>query len=141
MKYLILSLVANLLVFGVLSAIGLNINILAAMMMILVIPITISGILFFKTNLDKTYIFLNILFIDFYYYIYNVHLMALPRFNSYIKSEMMELEDIDVLITSKDFGFDEILFYTLYLLLILIVLYYLKKQVKRQSLIMNKIRL
>ena len=29
--------------------------------------------------------------------------MALPRFNSYIKSEMMELEDIDVLITSKDF--------------------------------------
>ena len=54
MKYLILSLVANLLVFGVLSAIGLNINILAAMMMILVIPITISGILFFKTNLDKT---------------------------------------------------------------------------------------
>ncbi len=32
MKYLILSLVANLLVFGVLSAIGLNINILAAMM-------------------------------------------------------------------------------------------------------------
>ncbi|NFY60335.1 MSA protein, partial [Staphylococcus aureus] len=52
MKYLILSLVANLLVFGVLSAIGLNINILAAMMMILIIPITISGILFFKTNLD-----------------------------------------------------------------------------------------
>ncbi|HDY9726390.1 TPA: MSA protein, partial [Staphylococcus aureus] len=46
MKYLILSLVANLLVFGVLSAIGLNINILAAMMMILVIPITITGILF-----------------------------------------------------------------------------------------------
>ncbi|HHC9782273.1 TPA: sarA expression modulator MsaC, partial [Staphylococcus aureus] len=72
MKYLILSLVANLLVFGVLSAIGLNINILAAMMMILIIPITISGILFFKTNLDKTYIFFNILFIDFYYYIYNV---------------------------------------------------------------------
>lgn len=133
MKYLILSLVANLLVFGVLSAIGLNINILAAMMMILVIPITISGILFFKTNLDKTYIFFNILFIDFYYYTYNVHLMALPRFNSYIKSEMMELEDIDVLITSKDFGFDEILFYTLYLLLILIVLYYLKKQVKGKA--------
>lgn len=133
MKYLILSLVANLLVFGVLSAIGLNINILAAMMMILVIPITISGILFFKTNLDKTYIFFNILFIDFYYYIYNVHLMALPRFNSYIKSEMMELGDIDVLITSKDFGFDEILFYTLYLLLILIVLYYLKKQVKGKA--------
>ncbi|HDI7500560.1 TPA: MSA protein [Staphylococcus aureus] len=133
MKYLILSLVANLLVFGVLSAIGLNINILAAMMMILVIPITISGILFFKTNLDKTYIFFNILFIDFYYYIYNVHLMALPRFNSYIKSEMMELEDIDVLITSKDFGFDEILLYTLYLLLILIVLYYLKKQVKGKA--------
>ncbi|HDA2396630.1 TPA: MSA protein [Staphylococcus aureus] len=133
MKYLILSLVANLLVFGVLSAIGLNINILAAMMMILVIPITISGILFFKTNLDKTYIFFNILFIDFYYYIYHVHLMALPRFNSYIKSEMMELEDIDVLITSKDFGFDEILFYTLYLLLILIVLYYLKKQVKGKA--------
>ncbi|HEI1319033.1 TPA: MSA protein [Staphylococcus aureus] len=133
MKYLILSLVANLLVFGVLSAIGLNINILTAMMMILVIPITISGILFFKTNLDKTYIFFNILFIDFYYYIYNVHLMALPRFNSYIKSEMMELEDIDVLITSKDFGFDEILFYTLYLLLILIVLYYLKKQVKGKA--------
>ncbi|EOB7086218.1 sarA expression modulator MsaC [Staphylococcus aureus] len=133
MKYLILSLVANLLVFGVLCAIGLNINILAAMMMILVIPITISGILFFKTNLDKTYIFFNILFIDFYYYIYNVHLMALPRFNSYIKSEMMELEDIDVLITSKDFGFDEILFYTLYLLLILIVLYYLKKQVKGKA--------
>ncbi len=133
MKYLILSLVANLLVFGVLSAIGLNINILAAMMMILVIPITISGILFFKTNLDKTYIFFNILFIDFYYYIYNVHLMALPRFNSYIKSEMMELEDIDVLITSKDFGFDEILFCTLYLLLILIVLYYLKKQVKGKA--------
>lgn len=133
MKYLILSLVANLLVFGVLSAIGLNINILAAMMMILVIPITISGILFFKTNLDKTYIFFNILFIDFYYYIYNVHLMALPRFNSYIKSEMMELEDIDVLITSKYFGFDEILFYTLYLLLILIVLYYLKKQVKGKA--------
>ncbi|HCZ6651409.1 TPA: MSA protein [Staphylococcus aureus] len=133
MKYLILSLVANLLVFGVLYAIGLNINILAAMMMILVIPITISGILFFKTNLDKTYIFFNILFIDFYYYIYNVHLMALPRFNSYIKSEMMELEDIDVLITSKDFGFDEILFYTLYLLLILIVLYYLKKQVKGKA--------
>ncbi|HDH4577422.1 TPA: MSA protein, partial [Staphylococcus aureus] len=85
MKYLILSLVANLLVFGVLSSIGLNINILAAMMMILIIPITISGILFFKTNLDKTYIFFNILFIDFYYYIYNVHLMALPKFNSYIK--------------------------------------------------------
>ncbi|HDB3913533.1 TPA: MSA protein, partial [Staphylococcus aureus] len=83
MKYLILSLVANLLVFGVLSSIGLNINILAAMMMILIIPITISGILFFKTNLDKTYIFFNILFIDFYYYIYNVHLMALPKFNSY----------------------------------------------------------
>lgn len=39
MKYLILSLVANLLVFGVLSAIGLNINILAAMMMILVIQL------------------------------------------------------------------------------------------------------
>ncbi|NDQ17410.1 MSA protein [Staphylococcus aureus] len=133
MKYLILSLVANLLVFGVLSAIGLNNNILAAMMMILVIPITISGILFFKTNLDKTYIFFNILFIDFYYYIYNVHLMALPRFNSYIKAEMMELEHIDVLITSKDFGFDEILFFTLYLLLILIILYYLKKQVKSKS--------
>ena len=56
--------------------------------------------------------------------------MALPRFNSYIKSEMMELEDIDVLITSKDFGFDEILFYTLYLLLILIVLYYLKNKLR-----------
>ncbi|MCR0630054.1 Msa family membrane protein, partial [Staphylococcus aureus] len=75
MKYLILSLVANLLVFGVLSAIGLNINILAAMMIVLVIPIMISGILFFKTNIDKTYIFFNIIFIDFYYYIYNVHLM------------------------------------------------------------------
>ena len=59
MKYLILSLVANLLVFGVLSAIGLNINILAAMMIVLVIPIMISGILFFKTNIDKTYIFLT----------------------------------------------------------------------------------
>ncbi len=131
MKYLILSLVANLLVFGVLSAIGLNINILAAMMIVLVIPIMISGILFF-TNIDKTYIFFNIIFIDFYYYIYNVHLMTLPKFNNYIKAEMMELEDIDVLITSKDFGFDEILFYTLYLLLILIVLYYLKKQVKHK---------
>ncbi|MEF9596026.1 sarA expression modulator MsaC [Staphylococcus aureus] len=132
MKYLILSLVANLLVFGVLSAIGLNINILAAMMIVLVIPIMISGILFFKTNIDKTYIFFNIIFIDFYYYIYDVHLMTLPKFNNYIKAEMMELEDIDVLITSKDFGFDEILFYTLYLLLILIVLYYLKKQVKHK---------
>ncbi|HCZ2074867.1 TPA: sarA expression modulator protein Msa [Staphylococcus aureus] len=133
MKYLILSLVANLLVFGVLSAIGLNINILAAMMIVLVIPIMISGILFFKTNIDKTYIFFNIIFIDFYYYIYNVYnLMTLPKFNNYIKAEMMELEDIDVLITSKDFGFDEILFYTLYLLLILIVLYYLKKQVKHK---------
>lgn len=59
MKYLILSLVASLLVFGVLSAIGLNINILAAMMIVLVIPIMISGILFFKTNIDKTYIFLT----------------------------------------------------------------------------------
>lgn len=38
MKYLILSLVANLLIFGILSAIGLNINILVAMMLILVIP-------------------------------------------------------------------------------------------------------
>lgn len=55
MKYLILSLVANLLVFGVLSAIGLNINILAAMMIVLVIPIMISGILFFKTNIKHTY--------------------------------------------------------------------------------------
>lgn len=59
--------------------------------------------------------------------------MALPRFNSYIKAEMIELEHIDVLITSKDFGFDEILFFTLYLLLILIILYYLKKQVKSKS--------
>lgn len=48
MKYLILSLVANLLIFGILSAIGLNINILVAMMLILVIPMTISGILFLK---------------------------------------------------------------------------------------------
>ncbi|NHL72795.1 MSA protein, partial [Staphylococcus aureus] len=55
MKYLILSLVANLLVFGVLSAIGLNINILAAMMIVLVIPIMISGILFFKTNICLLY--------------------------------------------------------------------------------------
>ncbi|CAC6717660.1 Protein msa [Staphylococcus aureus] len=47
-------------------------------------------------------------------------------------TDFIELEDIDVLITSKDFGFDEILFYTLYLLLILIVLYYLKKQVKHK---------
>lgn len=130
MKYLILSLVANLLIFGILSAIGLNINILVAMMLILVIPMTISGILFFKTNLDKTYIFFNIFFIDFYYYIYNVHLMELPRFNSYIKTEMMDLEDIDILITSKDFGFDEIVFFTLYLLLIFVVLYYLKKQAR-----------
>lgn len=53
MKYLILSLVANLLVFGVLSAIGLNINILAAMMIVLVIPIMISGILFSKLILIK----------------------------------------------------------------------------------------
>ncbi|RZH70356.1 MSA protein, partial [Staphylococcus aureus] len=59
MKYLILSLVANLLVFGVLSAIGLNINILAAMMIVLVIPIMISGILFFKTHIAKKYIFFN----------------------------------------------------------------------------------
>lgn len=130
MKYLILSLVANLLIFGILSAIGLNINILVAMMLILIIPMTISGILFFKTNLDKTYIFLNILFIDFYYYIYNVHLMELPRFNNYIKTEMMDLEEIDILITSKDFGFDEIVFFTLYLLLIFVVLYYLKKQAR-----------
>ncbi|MBO0928398.1 sarA expression modulator MsaC [Staphylococcus sp. 30400_3112M30941] len=133
MKYLILSLVGNLLIFGILSAIGLNINILAAMMLILVIPMTISGILFFKTNLDKTYIFFNILFIDFYYYIYNVHLMDLPRFNSYIKTEMMDLENIDILITSKDFGFDEIVFFTLYLLLIFIVLYYLKKQIRGKA--------
>ncbi|MGZ1565045.1 sarA expression modulator MsaC [Staphylococcus argenteus] len=133
MKYLILSLVANLLIFGILSAIGLNINILVAMMLILVIPMTMSGILFFKTNLDKTYIFFNILFIDFYYYIYNVHLMDLPRFNSYIKTEMMDLEDIDILITSKDFGFDEIVFFTLYLMLIFIVLYYLKKQVRGKA--------
>ncbi|MBE2116044.1 sarA expression modulator MsaC [Staphylococcus argenteus] len=133
MKYLILSLVANLLIFGILSAIGLNINILVAMMLILVIPMTISGILFFKTNLDKTYIFFNILFIDFYYYIYNVHLMDLPRFNSYIKTEMMDLEDVDILITSKDFGFDEIVFFTLYLMLIFIVLYYLKKQVRGKA--------
>ncbi len=119
MKYLILSLVANLLVFGVLSAIGLNINILAAMMIVLVIPIMISGILFFKTNIDKTYIFFNIIFIDFYYYIYNVHLMTLPKFNNYIKAEMMELEDIDVLITSKDLGFIKIIFlpYIFFLLL------------------------
>ncbi|WP_114636061.1 sarA expression modulator MsaC [Staphylococcus aureus] len=132
MKYLILSLVANLLVFGVLSAIGLNINILAAMMIVLVVPIMISGILFFKTNLDKTYIFFNIIFIDFFI-IFIMYLMTLPKFNNYIKAEMMELEHIDVLITSKDFGFDEILFYTLYLLLILIILYYLKKQVKTKS--------
>ncbi|UMT74566.1 sarA expression modulator MsaC [Staphylococcus roterodami] len=133
MKYLILSLVGNLLIFGILSAIGLNINILAAMMLILVIPMIISGVLFFKTNLDKTYIFFNILFIDFYYYIYNVHLMDLPRFNSYIKTEMMDLENIDILIISKDFGFDEIVFFTLYLLLIFIVLYYLKKQVRGKA--------
>lgn len=133
MKYLILSLVGNLLIFGILSAIGLNINILAAMMLILVIPMIISGVLFFKTNLDKTYIFFNILFIDFYYYIYNGHLMDLPRFNSYIKTEMMDLENIDILITSKDFGFDEIVFFTLYLLLIFIVLYYLKKQVRGKA--------
>ncbi|MCR0631382.1 hypothetical protein NEJ07_11395, partial [Staphylococcus aureus] len=70
----------------------------------------------------------------FYFYtiIRTLSLMTLPKFNNYIKAEMMELEDIDVLITSKDFGFDEILFYTLYLLLILIVLYYLKKQVKHK---------
>ncbi|MBE2139764.1 Msa family membrane protein, partial [Staphylococcus argenteus] len=71
--------------------------------------------------------------IDFYYYIYNVHLMDLPRFNSYIKTEMMDLEDIDILITSKDFGFDEIVFFTLYLMLIFIVLYYLKKQVRGKA--------
>lgn len=59
MKYLILSLVANLLVFGVLSAIGLNINILAAMMIVLVIPIMISGILFFKLILIKHTYFLT----------------------------------------------------------------------------------
>lgn len=53
MKYLILSLVANLLVFGVLSAIGLNINILAAMMIVLVIPIMISGYYFSKLILIK----------------------------------------------------------------------------------------
>ncbi|MBH4788711.1 MSA protein, partial [Staphylococcus aureus] len=35
--------------------------------------------------------------------------------------------------TSKDFGFDEILFFTLYLLLILIILYYLKKQLKNKT--------
>ncbi len=64
--------------------------------------------------------------------IYNVHLMTLPKFNNYIKSRDDGIRDIDVLITSKDFGFDEILFYTLYLLLILIVLYYLKKQVKHK---------
>ena len=97
MKYLILSLVANLLVFGVLSAIGLNINIFSSNDDDSSYSNYDIRILFFKTNLDKTYIFFNILFIDFYYYIYNVHLMALPRFNSYIKSEMMELEDIDVI--------------------------------------------
>ncbi|MRW40984.1 MSA protein, partial [Staphylococcus aureus] len=43
-----------------------------------------------------------------------------------------ELEDNDVLIKSKEFGLDEIMCYTLYLLLILIVLYYLKKQVKHK---------
>lgn len=59
MKYLILSLVANLLVFGVLSAIGLNINILAAMMIVLVIPIMISGILFLKLILIKHTYFLT----------------------------------------------------------------------------------
>ena len=59
MKYLILSLLVNLLVFGVLSAIGLNINILAAMMIVLVIPIMISGIVFFKTNIDKHTYFLT----------------------------------------------------------------------------------
>lgn len=59
MKYLILSLVANLLVFGVLSAIGLNINILAAMMIVLVIPIMISGILFSKLILIKHTYFLT----------------------------------------------------------------------------------
>lgn len=127
MKYFIFSLVVNLLVFGVLFVIGLNINILVVMMMILVILIMILGILFFKINLDKIYIFFNIIFIDFYYYIYNVYLMVLLRFNSYIKIEMMELEYIDVLIISKDFGFDEILFFILYLLLIFIILYYLKK--------------
>lgn len=56
--------------------------------------------------------------------------MELPRFNNYIKTEMMDLEEIDILITSKDFGFDEIVFFTLYLLLIFVVLYYLKKQAK-----------
>nr|WP_259674908.1 hypothetical protein [Staphylococcus aureus] len=65
---------------------GLNINILAAMMIVLVIPIMISGILFFKTNIDKTYIFFNIIFIDFYYYIYNVHLMTLPKL---VKSRLL----------------------------------------------------
>ncbi|GKS23286.1 hypothetical protein SASK087_05290 [Staphylococcus argenteus] len=59
--------------------------------------------------------------------------MDLPRFNSYIKTEMMDLEDIDILITSKDFGFDEIVFFTLYLMLIFIVLYYLKKQVRGKA--------
>lgn len=127
MKYFIFSLVVNLLVFGVLFVIGLNINILVVMMIVLVILIMIFGILFFKINIDKIYIFFNIIFIDFYYYIYNVYLMILLKFNNYIKVEMMELEDIDVLIISKDFGFDEILFYILYLLLIFIVLYYLKK--------------
>ena len=65
MKYLILSLVANLLVFGVLSAIGLNINILAAMMIVLVIPIMISGILFFKTNIRLLLLYLQCTFNDF----------------------------------------------------------------------------
>lgn len=59
MKYLILSLVANLLVFGVLSAIGLNINILAAMMIVLVIPIMISGYYFSKLILIKHTYFLT----------------------------------------------------------------------------------
>ncbi|MBO1230200.1 Msa family membrane protein, partial [Staphylococcus simiae] len=83
MIYILISLVLNLIFYGILSVVGLKLNVLLIFIFILTIPILIAAYFYFKTTNNKLYIFTNIMFLDLYYYMFNLHLIDTPQYHKH----------------------------------------------------------
>lgn len=126
MIYILISLVINLIFYGILSLIGLKLSVLLMFIFILTIPILIAGYFYFKTTYNKLYIFANILFLDLYYYIFNLHLMETPQYHKHFNDTLNHLKDDNITLSDYNFNFSEVVFLTIYMVIIFIILSYYK---------------
>ncbi|MBO1197811.1 Msa family membrane protein [Staphylococcus simiae] len=127
MIYILISLVLNLIFYGILSVVGLKLNVLLIFIFILTIPILIAAYFYFKTTNNKLYIFTNIMFLDLYYYMFNLHLIDTPQYHKHFNDTLNHLKDDNITLSQYNFNFNDVVFLTIYMIIIFIILSYYKK--------------